>query len=101
MIRTRSVVTFLIRNAACVLFTSTAAAADRVSRPPPEAAAVVPSTDCPYIAKVCALIADPAVRNHVGLAEYAWDFNAPDRADAYEEAPSSGPGYRLARSEDE
>jgi hypothetical protein len=25
-----------------------------------------------------ALLTDPAIRNFVGLAEYAWDFNAPD-----------------------
>ena len=39
-----------------------------------------PVPDCPQIRLVCALIADPAIRSYVGLAEYAWDFNAADRA---------------------
>jgi hypothetical protein len=84
MIRTRSAVTFLVRQAVCVLFISSGAAADRPHRPSHESAAIVPSADCPYIAKVCELIADPLVRDYVGFAEYAWDFNACEGANAFE-----------------
>ena len=44
-----------------------------------EAPKAVPSsaTACTHIAQVCALLADPAIRNSAGLAENAWDFNAP------------------------
>ena len=42
--------------------------------------ATPPIPDCPQIPKVCALIADPAVRNYIGPSEYAWDFNATDGA---------------------
>jgi hypothetical protein len=62
----------------------------------PVAAALPPSPDCPQIARVCALLADPDVRDHVGLAEYAWDFNAPDRVSGLEEVPRSGPERRFA-----
>ena len=43
---------------------------------PQSGAATAPIPDCPQIPKVCALIADPAIRNYIGPAEYAWDFNA-------------------------
>jgi len=84
MNRTRSAVTLLVLQAVCTFLLSHGAAADRVCRAPPEPAAVIPSADCPYIAKVCALISDPSVRNYVGFAEYAWDFNAAERANAAE-----------------
>jgi hypothetical protein len=42
-------------------------------------AAALPRSEyaCPHIAQVCLLLADPAVRNFVGLADYTWDFTAP------------------------
>ena len=33
---------------------------------------------CPHIAQVCLLLSEPAIRNFVEVADYAWDFNAPD-----------------------
>ena len=90
----------LVRQAVCALFISSGAVADRLHHQPSEATAIIPSADCPYIAKVCELIADPAVRNYVGFAEYAWDFNAPDRMEIAEpvEHPSTA---RLARADRE
>jgi hypothetical protein len=73
---------------AAVLIASGAACAQSASSTRSEVAVVDPGLEtggigptdpgCPYIARVCALIADPAVRNYIGLSEYAWDFNAPD-----------------------
>ncbi|MGB8398306.1 hypothetical protein [Bradyrhizobium sp.] len=81
----------VLRKAAGVLLISSGAAlaqnADsaRVVSPQlalaaPQSGVATPIPDCPQIPKVCALIADPAVRNYIGPAEYAWDFNATDGA---------------------
>lgn len=99
MIRTRFAVNLLLRRAICVLFISSAAA-ERLHCQPPATATSIPPADCPYIAVVCDLIADPAVRNYVGFAEYAWDFNAADRVELAEPAPHPV-GLSLARAEGE
>ena len=38
-------------------------------------------------------IADPAVRNFVGLSEYAWDFNAPTGVPGVEAVPPQRSDY--------
>ena len=43
---------------------------------------------CPHIAQVCALLADPAIRNHVGFAENTWDFNAPNGVPGFGPIPT-------------
>ena len=84
----------LVRNAAvaaimitgCSAFTQSAGGAEpEVSVPAGQDHRFDPN--CPYIARVCAVIADPAVRNYIGLSDYAWDFNAP--TDVLSPAPVS------------
>lgn len=53
---------------------------------------------CPHIARVCALIADPAVRNFVGLSEFTWDFNALNAMPSVEAMPPFSPEPVIARS---
>ena len=53
---------------------------------------------CPHIARVCALIADPTVRNFVGLSEFAWDFNALNAMPSVEAMPPFSPEPVIARS---
>jgi hypothetical protein len=88
---------------AAVLVTSGAACAQPASSTRSEVAVVNPrlgaggtgpaNPGCPHIARVCALIADPAVRNFVGLSEYAWDFNAPTGVPGVEAVPPQRPDY--------
>ena len=93
---------------AAVLITSGAACAQSASSTSPEVAVIHPRLEtggigpsdpgCPYIAKVCALIADPAVRNYIGPSEYAWDFNAPSELPGEEGTPPQSPELMIARS---
>jgi hypothetical protein len=93
---------------AAVLITSGAACAQSASSTRSEVAVVHPRLEtgsigptdpgCPYIARVCALIADPAVRNYIGLSEYAWDFNAPDASPGVEALLPHSPELLIARS---
>lgn len=72
---------------AAVLISSSAACAQSASSTSPEVAVIHPRLEtggigltdpgCPYITKVCALIADPAGRNYIGPSEYAWDSTRP------------------------
>jgi hypothetical protein len=39
-----------------------------------------------------AIINDPAIRNFIGLADYAWDFNAPDTIPGFGTLPAQGAG---------
>jgi hypothetical protein len=94
---------------AAVLITSGAACAQSASSTRSEVAVIHPGLEtggiapadsgCPYIARVCALIADPAVRNYIGLSEYAWDFNAPSEMPGVEAAPARSPELLIARSD--
>ncbi len=93
---------------AAVLIASGAACAQSASSTRSEVAVVDPRLEtggigptdpgCPYIARVCALIAHPAVRNYIGLSEYAWDFNAPDASPSVEASPPHSPELLIARS---
>ena len=93
---------------AAVLITSGAAWAQSTSSTRSEVAVVDPGLEtggigpaypgCPHIARVCALIADPAVRNYIGLSEYAWDFNAPTGVPGVEAVPPHSPELLIARS---
>ena len=93
---------------AAVLITSGAACAQSASSTQPEVAVIhkrletggIGRSDpgCPYIARVCALIADPAVRDYIGLSEYAWDFNAPSEMRTLEALPPLSPELVIARS---
>lgn len=93
---------------AAVLITSGAACAQSASSTQPEVAVIHPGSEtggigrsdpgCPYIARVCALIADPAVRDYIGLSEYAWDFNAPSEMRTLEAMPPLSPELVIARS---
>ena len=92
---------------AAVLITSGAACAQSASSTQPVVAVILPGSEsvmgrfdpgCPYIARVCALIADPAVRDYIGLSEYAWDFNAPSEMRTLEAMPPLSPELVIARS---
>ncbi len=93
---------------AAVLITSGAASAQSVSSTRSEVAVIHPGLEtggvgptdpgCPYIARICLLIADPAVRDYIGLSEYAWDFNAPSEMRTLEAMPPLSPELVIARS---
>ncbi len=88
-----------IRHAMVALLITSGAARGQIAGGPQSPSVATPlhsepgivhlsSSDCPYIARVCALIADPAVRNYIGLSEYAWDFNAPGGVPGFEAMPA-------------
>ena len=97
----RAVVALLIANGAAYAQT---AVGDRSPKPPPtplglETGLIRPSSSsCPYIARVCALIADPAIRAFVGLAENAWDFTAPGGVPGFEAMPPPNSERLIASS---
>ena len=110
MIRDRYGAARVVLQAACVFSISIAGGATHAQTanggggpgptpPAPETGvAGLPHPGCPQIAKVCALIAEPAVRDYVGFAEYAWDFNAADGVSGSKAVRPSTSELRLARS---
>ena len=96
MIRNRHDATAVIQRTICILFISSGAAGAQTADN-----SMVPVPACPQIPKVCALIADPAVRDYVGLADYAWNFNVSEQMSAAEEMPPSRSERRLAKAAEE